>query len=62
MKITVELTVVEKNDVDVSLKDDVKIWVSSHWNRRDFVVLTVGDRRYTLYAPDLRRAVEKAEK
>jgi hypothetical protein len=37
------------------------ITVREHWNRREFVVLIVGDLSYTVCAEDLRRAIQNAQ-
>ena len=34
--------------------------VQSHWNRKDFVVIKIGDDEYTVVASDLQKAITNA--
>lgn len=61
MKTTSKITVYEVDGKEVGPASEQCILVEAHWNRRSFVVLTVGDRTVTVSADELRRAIENAE-
>ena len=37
------------------------ITIREHWNRRDFVVINMGDLSYTVCAKDLEKAIQNAQ-
>lgn len=43
-----EIKVYEVNGKDVPPQGSVSVWVESHWNDRDFVVLLVEGRKFTV--------------
>ena len=60
MKIAIDLTVYELDDEDLTV-DRPDFAISSHWNRDNLVVISVGGHRYTLSAEDLIKATKRAQ-
>lgn len=63
MKVEAEVKMYERGGKEVGVGEDATVTVLNHWNRRDFVLLRVGDGpEITLVADDLRRALDAAQK
>ena len=59
VKVRAEVSVYQRDEGDWGRCDE-KLGVESHWNDHTFVVLHVGEHRYTVVAGDLRSAIEAA--
>lgn len=55
-----EIEVYEVDDVEVSVGKEKKVYIASHWNRRDFIVLKYKGKKLTVLASDLICAVNNA--
>lgn len=63
IKVQQSIQVYELDDKEISPtpSKELLIGVDSHWNRREFIVLVVGEHRYTVAGDDLRAAVKNAQ-
>lgn len=50
----------DDQEVDIIGKKVPMLIVENHWNDRNFIVLTIGDKRYTVVAGDLEAAITNA--
>lgn len=62
IKVTSDLIVYEFDGTDSAYKRDCpSLSVRSHWNRDNFVVIAVGDHKYTVSGRDLVAAIVNAQ-
>ena len=57
-KVKYRSTIYEIDDKDTKLVGGPELQVESHWNRDEFVVLNFNDKRCTVDANDLVRAIK----
>ena len=60
MKSSNVIDVYEKDGEETEGLTKPTIEVVNHWNRKEFVVLNVGGKKYTVLASDLERAINNA--
>lgn len=61
IKVSNVIDIYEINGEEVCSIDGPTIEVRSHWNSRDFVVLVVDGKEYTVVARDLEAAIDNAQ-
>ena len=61
IKVTQEVDIFEINGEEIEPDEHKIISVNSHWSRDEWVVLAVGGKLYTIFADDLRVAIENAQ-
>ena len=59
IKVNSEVNIQEDRGQEVTLGNR-RLHVESHWNRNEWVVLTIGDERVTVDASDLEAAIKNA--
>jgi len=61
MEVENKLKVYEVDDVEVKLGEkNPEIIIKNHWNRNNFVVIEINEKRYTVSAAELDAAIENA--
>lgn len=60
VEIKQKVRVYEVEGKEALIGKGVTIGVDSHWNRRNFVVLAVGGKEYTVVGSDLKTAADNA--
>lgn len=54
-----KVRIYEQDDEEVPIGTDAIITVESHWNREDFVVITIDDKEIAVVAKDLVTAIAR---
>ena len=60
MHVQNKLQIYEINGSDVPVGKEPKLLVESHWSIKNRIVLSVGGKKITVIADDLRRAIDNA--
>lgn len=60
MKTVNEIDIYEVDGSETAFKDRQKLHISNHWNMGSMVVLWIDSVKYTVYAPDLERAIKNS--
>lgn len=61
MKTESKIEIYEINGTESKPVERPVIIVRNHWNRRNFVVIEIDDKNYTVEAGELNRAIENAK-
>ena len=60
---TNKIEVIEENGIDLNSLRSQKTFmtINEHWNKRDYVIVNMGDLSYTVRAIDLEKAIQNAQ-
>jgi hypothetical protein len=59
IKTRCEVEVYEENDEEINVGESKQFQVFSHWNVGGYVILKIGETRYTISASELKKAIDK---